>query len=136
MSVFSERVKSLRLGMNLSLRQLSSLTDISPSAIHAYEVGKREASYQSLDALSDVFNCDINYLLGKTDIKNSAANTLGHNTLYEAHQMDLPLFAKKSPEEPKLTEGEALLLELFRQVPAEQQNLVLDMIRVALGKKE
>jgi transcriptional regulator with XRE-family HTH domain len=136
MSVFSERVKSLRLGMNLSLRQLSSLTDISPSAIHAYEVGKREASYQSLEALSDVFNCDINYLLGKTDIKNSAANALGHNTLYEAHQMDLQLFAKNSPEEPKLTEGEALLLELFRQVPAEQQNLVLDMIRVALGKKE
>ena len=48
---------------------------------------------------------------------------------------DVPMERKKdSPTD--LTEGEKLLLELFRQVPAEQQNLVLDMIRVALGKKE
>jgi transcriptional regulator with XRE-family HTH domain len=57
-------------------------------------------------------------------------------TLNGTPELNLQLFAKKSPEEPKLTEGETLLLELFRQVPAEQQNLVLDMIRVALGKKE
>jgi transcriptional regulator with XRE-family HTH domain len=43
---------------------------------------------------------------------------------------------KNSPSEPKLTEGELLLLDLFRRVPEDKQELVLQMIRVALGKQE
>lgn len=128
MSKFSERVRIQRLNLNLSLRQLSKLTDISPSAIHAYENGKREASHQSLEALADVFNCDIDYLLGKTDVKNSVANALGYDSLYQAY-LDNAL-----PEQ-KLTEPEKQLLDLFRQVPEDQQALVLSMIRAALNIK-
>lgn len=41
---------------------------------------------------------------------------------------------ENSPEEPmKLNEGEKMLLELFRRVPADQQELVLQMIRAALS---
>ena len=43
---------------------------------------------------------------------------------------------KNSPEEPKLTEGELLLLDLFRRIPEDKQELVLQMIRVALGNQE
>lgn len=128
MSKFSERVRIQRLNLNLSLRQLSKLTDISPSAIHAYENGNREASHQSLEALADVFNCDIDYLLGKTDVKNSVANALGYDSLYQAY-LDNAL-----PEQ-KLTESEQALLDLFRQVPEDQQALVLSMIRAALNIK-
>jgi transcriptional regulator with XRE-family HTH domain len=42
---------------------------------------------------------------------------------------------KNAPEEPKLTEGEKMLLELFRLVPEEKQQMVLEMIRVALKTK-
>jgi transcriptional regulator with XRE-family HTH domain len=42
---------------------------------------------------------------------------------------------KNPPEEPKLTEGEKMLLELFRKVPKEKQELVLQMIQVALKTK-
>ena len=38
---------------------------------------------------------------------------------------------KKSPSE-ELTEGEKMLLELFRKVPENQQQMVLQMISVAL----
>jgi transcriptional regulator with XRE-family HTH domain len=41
-----------------------------------------------------------------------------------------------APEELKLSEGEKMLLDLFRQVPEDQQNLVLQMISVALKTKE
>jgi transcriptional regulator with XRE-family HTH domain len=41
---------------------------------------------------------------------------------------------KKAPSiEPMLSEGEAMLLGLFRQVPEDQQQLVLQMIRAALN---
>ena len=43
---------------------------------------------------------------------------------------------KNPPEEPKLTEGELLLLDLFRRIPEDKQELVLQMIRVALGNQE
>lgn len=42
---------------------------------------------------------------------------------------------KKSPAEPKLSEGEQLLIELFRKVPEDKQQLVLQMIRAALETK-
>jgi transcriptional regulator with XRE-family HTH domain len=38
-----------------------------------------------------------------------------------------------SPTEAELSEGEKMLLELFRRVPEDQQTLVLQMIRAALG---
>ena len=38
-----------------------------------------------------------------------------------------------SPSEPQLTEGEKILLDLFRKVPEDQQQLVLQMIRAALS---
>lgn len=41
-----------------------------------------------------------------------------------------------SPEEVVLTEGERVLLDLFNRIPKEQQHLVLQMIRAALGNQE
>lgn len=41
-----------------------------------------------------------------------------------------------SPSEPQLTEGEKVLLDLFNRVPEDQQQLVLQMIRAALGSQE
>lgn len=42
---------------------------------------------------------------------------------------------KTPPEEPKLTEGEQILLDLFNRVPKDKQELVLQMIRAALGNQ-
>jgi transcriptional regulator with XRE-family HTH domain len=53
-----------------------------------------------------------------------------------AHLMGWNVEENTSPEEPELSEGEKILLDLFRQVPEDQQQLVLGMIRVALGTKE
>ena len=41
-----------------------------------------------------------------------------------------------SPDKIELSEGERLLLGLFRKVPEDQQKLVLQMIRAALGSQE
>ncbi len=39
---------------------------------------------------------------------------------------------KRSPHEPTLTEGEKVMLDLFRQIPVDQQPMVLAMIKAAL----
>ena len=40
------------------------------------------------------------------------------------------------PVEVQLNEGEQLLLDLFRKIPEDQQGLVLNLIRAALGNPE
>lgn len=39
---------------------------------------------------------------------------------------------KTLPQQQTLTEGETMLIELFRKVPVEKQQMVLDMIQIAL----
>jgi transcriptional regulator with XRE-family HTH domain len=43
---------------------------------------------------------------------------------------------ESSPDKVELTEGEQMLLDLFRLVPEDKQQMVIQMIRVALGKQE
>lgn len=43
---------------------------------------------------------------------------------------------KNPTERETLTNGEKALLELFRRIPEENQQMVLQMIRVALGNQE
>ena len=40
--------------------------------------------------------------------------------------------SKTLPQTQTLTEGETMLLELFRKVPNDKQQMVLDMVRIAL----
>lgn len=121
MDTFSERVKELRMERNLSLRQLSKITDISPSAIHSYEVGKRNPKREVLEAFADVFNVDMDYLLGRTDIKNRVAHELGYTSLFDAYKAN-------SPDEPKLTEGEMKMLEVYRRASDDVKPILLDAI--------
>ena len=43
---------------------------------------------------------------------------------------------KSSPDKLQLTEGERMLLDLFNRVPEDKQEIVLHMIRAALGSQE
>ena len=39
---------------------------------------------------------------------------------------------ENSPDEPKLTEGEEMLLDLFRQIPEDAQKMYLEVLRASL----
>ena len=54
---------------------------------------------------------------------------------FKIKKSDLIEDKKNTPEEENLSEGEKMLLDLFRQIPEDQQQLVLGMIRVALNTK-
>ena len=49
---------------------------------------------------------------------------------FRIKKSDLIEDKKSTPEEAKLTEGEELLLNLFRQIPEDQQKVFLEMGRV------
>ena len=136
MSIFSERLKTLREEYGLSLNDVATKCGISKSSVHLYEVGTRKPKYKALEELSCLFNVDIEYLTGQSDIKNAAANQLGYESLKEAYAagVDLGALTQKqtAPTEPELSEGEQMLIKLFRQIPPEQQPSAIEMLRSAL----
>ena len=109
MSTRSERIKSLIEQSGKSYQELEKLTGIKKSSLQRYASGvTSKIPLDVIEKLSVVFDVSQEYLL-----------------CWEEN--------KKSPSEPQLTEGEMVLLDLFRRVPEDQQQLVLQMIRAALS---
>lgn len=71
MRKFKDVLSQLRQERNISQRYLSEQLGLSHSAIGMYENGKREPNYETLEIIADYFNVDMNYLLGKTLVRNS-----------------------------------------------------------------
>lgn len=64
------RIKQLREEFNFSQNDLAQKLGGAPSSIAMYEKEERKPSLEVLIKLSEIFNCSIDYLLCKTDIRN------------------------------------------------------------------
>lgn len=70
MSILSKRLKELREAANESQSELAKILKLSKSSINMYERGAREPGNKTIEAIADHYNVDIDYLFGKSDIKN------------------------------------------------------------------
>lgn len=61
----AERLKELRIKSNYSQREIAQKLYVSPSIISGYETGERTPSVENLLALSCIYRCSTDYLLGK-----------------------------------------------------------------------
>ena len=64
------RIKSLREEFGFTQQDLANRLDGAKSTIAMYENETRKPSLEVLVKLSEIFNCSIDYLLGKSDIRN------------------------------------------------------------------
>lgn len=67
MANFSTRLKELRETRGMSQGELGKLLGTTRQSISNYETGKREPDHEMTEALADIFNVDLDYLLGKSD---------------------------------------------------------------------
>ena len=70
MASCKEMLKYLRIRENLSQSELAEKLGVAKSTISMYEVGKREPDFETLEAIADLFNVDMNFLLGKDGSEN------------------------------------------------------------------
>lgn len=118
MSIRSERIKSLIEQSGKSYQELETVTGIKKSSLQRYASGvTAKIPLDVIEKLSKTFNVSKEYLMGWDEL------------------IPLDLQAFSSPE-IQLSEGEKILLNLFRRIPEESQQLVLQMIRAALGNQE
>lgn len=66
-----ERLKELRIKLGYSQRAVAKQLNVSPAIISGYETGERTPSTENLLALSYLFRCSTDYLLGR---ESSPAN--------------------------------------------------------------
>jgi len=65
----SNKLKTLRMSQNLSQSDVAKKLEISPSIVSGYETGERTPSTENLLALSYLYKCSTDYLLGKSNDK-------------------------------------------------------------------
>ena len=70
MSEFKDVLKYLRQRETWSQAELAKKLGVAKSTISMYEVGKRQPDFETLEAISDLFNVDMNFLLGKQKSEN------------------------------------------------------------------
>lgn len=64
------RIKQLREENNWTQLELSKKMNCAMSSIAMYESETRKPSMEVLLKLSEIFDCSIDYILGKSDIRN------------------------------------------------------------------
>ena len=75
MATFADRLKSLRNERAWSQQRLADELGISKSSVNMYERGEREPGFETMETIADLFNVDMDYLYGRTDIR--IANPIG-----------------------------------------------------------
>ena len=63
------KLRELRLSQNLSQSDVAKKLKLSPSIVSGYETGERTPSTENLLALSYLYKCSTDYLLGKSNEK-------------------------------------------------------------------
>jgi len=118
--MYNERIASCgqRISIALATRgmkqsELCKLANVPKSSLSLYLSGAYEPKQDRIYDMAKALNVSEAWLMG----------------------YDVPMEKEKFPEEPKLSEGERMLLDLFRRVPEDRQELVLEMIALALKKK-
>jgi transcriptional regulator with XRE-family HTH domain len=122
--MYKERVESCskRIAEALKIKgmkqyELCKLANVPKSSLSLYLSGAYEPKQDRVYDMAKALNVNEAWLMG----------------------YDVPMerqAKKNSPSEPSLTEGEQLLLDLFRRIPKDKQGLVLQMIRAALGSSK
>lgn len=109
----AQRIKELRKEKGLTLEQVADIVGVGKSTVRKWETGM-------------IANM-------KRDKIASLAQALGTTPAYLMGWNEEEPEKESSPDELQLTEGERTLLELFRLIPEDRQQMVLQMIQAALS---
>ena len=106
----AQRIQELRREKGLTLEQVADIVGVGKSTVRKWETGM-------------IANM-------KRDKIASLAKALGTTPAYLMGWMESE--KESSPSEPTLTEGEQLMLELFRKIPEDRQAAALELLKAAL----
>ena len=117
MGEFKEVLKTLRKANSLTQDQLASDLHITRSRLGMYETGKREPDFETLEAIADYFNVDIDYLMGRTD----KTTIIPESYYIDKDARDIAEFLHENPKYK-------VLFESYRKIKPEDIDIVKKII--------
>lgn len=136
------RIKKLREEFQMTQQELADKLNGAKSTIAMYENETRKPSMEVLIKLSEIFNCSIDYLLGKSDIKNSdLKNKLFLIPIVGKVAAGKPIFANENiegylPIDPLMYNLTSPNGFFFLQIQGESMNKLIKNGSFALIKKQ
>lgn len=118
-STTPERIKQALSNAGMKQVELSKLTGIDKGSISNYLAGRYEPKADAINKMAKALNVNEMWLWGY-DVQMERETSQKSN----------------SPDKLALTEGEQVLLDLFKKVPEDKQKIVIEMIRAALRTQE
>ena len=85
MSTFSKRLRELRKEKQLSGEELGKIFNVTKTAISYWENGKTFPDELTIKQISDYFNVSLDYLLGRSNIRNPYKEDKEEKTTIAAH---------------------------------------------------
>ena len=106
----AQRIKNLRKEKGLTLEQVADVVGVGKSTVRKWETGMiANMKRDKIALLAKALGTTPAYLMGWKEVEKEI-----------------------SPSEPTLTEGEKMMLELFRRIPEDRQAAALELLRAAL----
>jgi len=68
MTLFSERIKSIRKERKLTQKQMAKLLSTTERNYQYYEAGTREPTLETFVVIADTLKVSIDYLVGRSDV--------------------------------------------------------------------
>lgn len=69
MANFGSILKNLRTSRGITQGELATMLDVSRSTVGMYETGGREPDFETMEAIADIFNVDMDYLMGRSQVE-------------------------------------------------------------------
>lgn len=111
----AKRIKELRTAKGLTLEQVADVVGVGKSTVRKWETGMiANMRRDKIASLAKALGTTPAYLMGWKEEETK----------------------KDSPTDLQLSEGEKLMLQLFRQIPEDRQQEALELLRVALKMQQ
>lgn len=121
MAKFNEMLRYLRQRAGYSQQDLADILKISKSTIGMYEQGRRSPDYETLEKIADIFNVDMNFLMGGKEKESVPDYYTNPETaklaqeLFENHDLRI-LFDAARDSDPKDLQMAADLLKRLKGI--------------------
>lgn len=97
MAEIKDRILNLRIENSLTQSQMAKIFNVGISTISMWEQGQRIPRPNTLQDICDYFNVDMDYLMGRSDIKNRYQAGLKYDWEEEKEEKDI--FSQLTAEE-------------------------------------
>ena len=124
---FGERFKECRMTLQLTQEELAKLFNktytysFSKSSISMYENNKQVPEVDVLEKWANYFDVSVDYLLGRTDVRNESYY----------HDPEAAAYAQEIFEDPDLR----ILLDAKRKMPKEDMQFIVNLVQKMTPKE-